>query len=335
MIKEAIKLATEGKDLSVEQATEAMTEIMTGVATQAQTAAYLTALVVKGESVDEITASAKAMRAVAAPCPIGEDCMDIVGTGGDGANSFNISTCSSFVVAAGGVKVAKHGNGSVSSKSGAADVLAALGVNTKAAPEKTGEIFKEYGYAFLHAQLYHPAMRFAAPVRKELGIRTIFNILGPLANPAHADKQLLGVYTPKLVKTLATVLSNLGVKRVIAVSGTDGLDEVSLSAPTACCEIIDGKAKEYEVTAKDFGLPARAKSDLVGGTPEENAKIFLSVLAGEKSAYRDAVVANSALSFVAAGKVKTPADGAAYAAEVIDGGEAEKLFIAYKGATNS
>lgn len=253
MIQQAIKkMIDDGRSLSYDEAAESMNEIMTGAATQAQVAGYLTALRLKGETVEEIAASAEAMRNVALPCSVTGDSMDIVGTGGDKSCSFNISTCSSFVVAAGGVKVAKHGNTSVSSKCGAADVLTALGANVRLAPRRAGEVMDKCNFIFLHAQVYHPAMKYAAPVRNALGVRTMFNILGPLANPARARMQLLGVYSKDMVVPLARVLSRLGTKRVIAVYGCDALDEVSQSDSTYCCEIIDGVEREYYVTPRRF-----------------------------------------------------------------------------------
>lgn len=334
MIKEAIKKLAEGQDLTFDEVTAAMSEIMTGTATAVQTAGYLTALRIKGESVEEITASAKVMRDVALYTPVPSDSMDIVGTGGDNSNSFNISTCASFVVAAGGVNVAKHGNSSVSSKCGASDVLTELGANLKTSPETAKNAFDRCGFTFLHAQVYHPAMRFAAPVRKELGLRTVFNILGPLANPAKAQYQLLGVYSKDMVKPLAKVLANLGTKRLIAVHGEDGLDEVSPSGNTYCYEIFDGKEREYTLTPADFGLAAHGREEIAGGDPAVNADIMLRVLGGEKGAYRDAVAANAALCFVIAGKVKTPADGARMAERIIDGGEALRTLKTYVKATN-
>jgi anthranilate phosphoribosyltransferase len=334
MIKEAIKLLTEGHDLSEEQAGSAMTEIMTGQATNAQIASYLTALRIKGETVEEIAASAKAMREVSLSNDIPSDSMDIVGTGGDNSNSFNISTCSSFVVAAGGVKVAKHGNRSVSSKCGAADVLTELGAFLKTTPEQAKEVFLSCGFVFLHAQVYHPAMRFAAPVRGELGIRTVFNVLGPLGNPARAEMELLGVYSKEMVKPLAEVLAKLGTKRLIAVHGEDGLDEVSPAGKTYCVEVFDGKEREYSLTPADFGLECHKKEEILGGDPATNAAILRDVLVGKKGAYRDAVVMNSGLCFYIAGKANTPSAGARLAEKLIDDGTALATLEKYIGATN-
>jgi anthranilate phosphoribosyltransferase len=334
MIKEAIKLLTEGHNLTEEQASSAMTEIMTGQATNAQIASYLTALRIKGETVEEIAASAKVMRQVSLPNDIPSDSMDIVGTGGDNSNSFNISTCSSFVVAAGGVKVAKHGNRSVSSKCGAADVLTELGAFLKTTPEQARQVFDSCGFVFLHAQVYHPAMRFAGPVRGELGIRTVFNVLGPLGNPAGADKELLGVYSKEMVKPLAEVLAKLGTKRLIAVHGEDGLDEVSPAGKTFCVEIFDGKEREYTITPEALGLKPHGKEEILGGDPATNAAILRDVLGGKKGAYRDAVILNSALCFYIAGKVATPKEGARFAEEIIDSGKALATLDNYIKATN-
>jgi anthranilate phosphoribosyltransferase len=334
MITDSIKKLVEGKDLTFEEVTDSMKQIMTGEATNAQMASYLTALRIKGETVEEIAGSARVMRDVALRCDIPSDSMDIVGTGGDCSNSFNISTCSSFVVAGGGVKVAKHGNKSVSSKCGAGDVLTQLGANLKTTPEQAKVIFDKCGFVFLHAQVYHPAMRFAGPVRGELGIRTIFNILGPLANPANAQYQLLGVYSKDMVKPLAIVLSKLGVKRLISVHGGDGLDEVSPSCETYCCEVDNGEVKEYTLTPSDFGLEKHDKSEIVGGGPATNASIMLAVLKGEKGAYRDAVVANSALCFYIKGLASTPAEGARLAEKIIDNGKALQVLQTYIKATN-
>lgn len=336
MIQHAIKkMIDDGRSLSYDEAAESMNEIMTGAATQAQVAGYLTALRLKGETVEEIAASAEAMRNVALPCSVTGDSMDIVGTGGDKSCSFNISTCSSFVVAAGGVKVAKHGNTSVSSKCGAADVLTALGANVRLDPERAGEVMDKCNFMFLHAQVYHPAMKYAAPVRNALGVRTMFNILGPLANPARARMQLLGVYSKDMVVPLARVLSRLGTKRVIAVYGCDALDEVSLSDSTYCCEIIDGVEREYYVTPEDFGLNRVNKSDIVGGEPDENARIMRDILSGVRGPCRDSVVANSAMCFYLAGKVSSLRAGALMARSLLDSGAAYNVFSSFVEATNA
>lgn len=278
MIREAIMKLSQKKDLSYEEAEAVMNEIMGGEATPVQMSAYLTALSLKGETIDEITASAAGMRAHCIKLLHDMDVLEIVGTGGDGSNSFNISTTASLVIAAGGVPVAKHGNRAASSKSGAADVLEALGVNITVPPEKSAQLLKEIGICFLFAQNYHIAMKYVAPIRKELGIRTVFNILGPLSNPAGANMELMGVYEEALVKPLAQVMGNLGVTRGMVVYGQDKLDEISMSAPTSVCEIRDGWYQSYEITPEQFGYKRCAKEELEGGTPQENARITLDIL---------------------------------------------------------
>lgn len=335
MIKEAIAQLVEGKDLSYEMAEGCMDEIMSGEASQMHMAAYLTALRMKGESIDEIVASANGMRRHAARLNHDMEVLEIVGTGGDEAYSFNISTTAGIVAAAAGIPVAKHGNRSVSSKCGAADVLEALGVNITIEPEKMEKVLKEENISFMFAQIYHKAMRFVAPVRKELGIRTIFNILGPLSNPASASMQMMGVYDESLVKPMAEVLMKLGVKRGMVVYGTDRLDEISISAPTIVCEIRDGRLENYEITPEQFGLKVAAKEDMVGGDPEENARITRAILAGEKGAKRDAVVLNAGACIYIAGKAATLAEGIKMAQEVIDSGKAAEKLEAFVRATNA
>lgn len=335
MIKEAIAQLVEGKDLSYETAEGCMDEIMSGEASQMHMAAYLTALRMKGESIDEIVASANGMRNHATKLNHDMDVLEIVGTGGDEAYSFNISTTAGIVAAAAGIPVAKHGNRSVSSKCGAADVLEALGVNITIEPSQMEKVLKEENIAFMFAQIYHKAMRFVAPVRKELGIRTIFNILGPLSNPASANMQLMGVYDESLVKPMAEVLMKLGVKSGMVVYGTDRLDEISISAPTVVCEIKDGALKEYEITPEQFGLAAATKEDMVGGDPEENAKITRAILAGEKGAKRDAVALNAGACIYIAGKAATLAEGVKMAQETIDSGKAAEKLEAFIRATNA
>ena len=323
MIKEAIAQLTEGKDLTYETANIVMDEIMSGKTTQAQMGSYLTALRMKGETIDEITASAAGMRAHCVKLLHDMDVLEIVGTGGDNANSFNISTTSAIVISAAGVPVAKHGNRAASSKCGAADVLEALGVNIVLPPEKSTQLLKKINLCFLFAQNYHIAMKYVAPVRKELGIRTVFNILGPLSNPAGANMELMGVYDEALVDPLARVLSNLGVKRGMVVYGQDQLDEISLSAPTTVCEVKDGSYTSYVITPEELGLTRCQKADLVGGTPQENAEITRAILAGEKGPKRDAVLLNSAAALKIAGKVSDLKAGIALAAETIDSGAAK------------
>ena len=278
MIREAIIKLSKKEDLTYQEAYECMNEIMDDQASDIQKAAYLTALSLKGETIDEITASAKGMREHCVKLLNDQDVLEIVGTGGDGSNSFNISTTSSIVIASGGVKVAKHGNRAASSKSGAADCLEALGVDITINEKRSKELLNDINICFLFAQNYHLAMKYVAPVRKELGIRTVFNILGPLTNPAGATYQVMGVYDESLVEPLAQVLSNLGVKRAMVVYGRDGLDEISASNETFVCEINDGQFETYTISPEQFGLQRCLKDELVGGTPKENAQITRDVL---------------------------------------------------------
>lgn len=332
MIKETIIKLTKKENLTYQMAEQVMDEIMSGDASQIQMSAFLTALSMKGETIDEITGSAQGMRKHCIKLLHELDVLEIVGTGGDQSNSFNISTISSIVVSAAGVPVAKHGNRAASSKCGAADVLEALGVNIAISPEKSAKILKEIGICFLFAQNYHIAMKYVAPVRKELGIRTVFNILGPLANPAGAKMQLMGVYEEELIEPLAKVLYNLGVKNAMVVFGQDGLDEISLSAPTSVCEIRNGDFKSYVLTPEDLGLTRCKKEDLEGGTPAENARIARAILSGEKGPKKDAVVFNSAAALYIADPTLHMKEAVKKIEEVIDRGKAmEQLekFIRY------
>ena len=322
MIKEAIHKVFKKENLTYKEAETVMNEIMEGEASAVQMSSYLTALGMKGETVEEITASAAGMRAHCVRLLHDMDVLEIVGTGGDGANSFNISTTSSLVISAAGIPVAKHGNRAASSKCGAADVLEALGVNITIAPEKSRELLEKIGICFLFAQNYHFAMKYVAPVRKELGIRTIFNILGPLANPAGANMELMGVYDESLIEPLAHVLANLGVKRALVVYGTDGLDEISLSAPTKVCEVKDGTFTSYEITPEQFGLTRCKKEDLSGGTPAENAQITRDILTGKSGPKRDAVLMNAGAAIYMAGKADSIQAGIDMAREIIDSGKA-------------
>ena len=322
MIKEAIHKVFKKENLTYKEAEAVMNEIMEGEASAVQMSSYLTALSMKGETVEEITASAAGMRAHCVRLLHDMDVLEIVGTGGDGANTFNISTTSSLVISAAGIPVAKHGNRAASSKCGAADVLEALGVNITIAPEKSRELLEKIGICFLFAQNYHFAMKYVAPVRKELGIRTIFNILGPLANPAGANMELMGVYDESLGEPLAHVLANLGVKRALVVYGSDGLDEISLSAPTRVCEVKDGAFTSYEITPEQFGLTRCSKDDLVGGTPAENAQITRDILAGKTGPKRDAVLMNAGAAIYMAGKAESIQAGIDLAKEMIDSGKA-------------
>ena len=323
MIKEAIIKLSRKEDLTFAEAREVMNEIMNGQASGVQMAAYLTALSLKGETTDEITASAVGMREHCIRLLHDVDALEIVGTGGDHANSFNISTTAALVTAAGGVAVAKHGNRAASSKCGAADVLEALGVNITISPERSAQLLKEINICFLFAQNYHIAMKYVAPVRRELGIRTVFNILGPLSNPAGAKRELMGVYDETLVEPLAHVMSRLGVSRGMVVFGQDSLDEISMSAPTTVCEIRDGWFQSYELTPERFGYERCAKSELAGGTPAENAEITRAILGGsDRGPKRSAVCLNAGAALYIGGKADSLEAGVLSAEEIIDSGAA-------------
>ena len=335
MIKEAIIKLSKKQDLAYAEAEAVMDEIMSGQATPVQMSAYLTALALKGETIDEITASAAGMRAHCIKLLHNLDVLEIVGTGGDGSNSFNISTTSSLVIAAGGVPVAKHGNRAASSKSGAADVLEALGMKITLTPERSAEILKKINICFLFAQNYHIAMKYVAPIRKELGIRTVFNILGPLSNPAGANMELMGVYDQSLVEPLAQVMANLGVNRGMVVYGQDSLDEISMCAPTSVCEIRDGKFTSYEITPEQFGYERCEKGALTGGTPAENAEITKAILKGEeKGPKRQAVCLNAGAALYIAGKAASIEEGVKLAESLIDSGAALKKLGEFVEETN-
>lgn len=326
MIKTALYDILNGKDLSYKTANEVMNQIMEGKATDAQIGGFLTALRMKGETVEEITACATVMREKCTKLSPKYDVLDIVGTGGDEVSTFNISTVSSFVIAAGGIPVAKHGNRSVSSKCGSADVLEELGVKIDLSAEQSQKILDEIGICFMFAPIYHASMKYAAPVRRELGVRTIFNMLGPLANPAGANMQLLGVYDENLVQPFASVLANLGVKRAMVVHGHDGLDEITLTDTTTICEVANGKLNSFFLTPHQLGMNKCKLEDLVGGAPKENAQIALKVLSGEKSAKRDIVVVNSAVCLYMANNNITLRECVKMAEGIIDSGKAmEKL----------
>ena len=325
MIKEAIVKLVDKQDLSYNEAYAVINEIMSGETTATQNAAFLAALSTKSttaETTDEIAGCAAAMRDHATKCETGMDIFEIVGTGGDNANSFNISTTSALVAAAGGMKGAKHGNRAASSKCGTADCLEALGVNIQQDPEKCVELLKEVGMCFFFAQKYHTSMKYVGPIRKELGIRTVFNNLGPLTTPGSPKMQLLGVYDGYLVQPLAQVLINLGVTRGMVVYGQDKLDEISLSAPTTVCEFKDGWMKNYVIKPEDFGFERCTKADLLGGLPEENAKITRAILSGEQGHKRNAVLMNAGAALYIGGKAESLADGIKLAAEIIDSGKA-------------
>lgn len=327
MIKEAIYQLINGQDLTYGQAKEVMEEMMDGTATQAQMGGFLTALRLQGETIEEITAFATVMREKGIKIEPQREVIDIVGTGGDEVGTFNISTTSAFVVAAGGVPVAKHGNRSVSSKSGAADVLEELGAYLNLTAGENEKILKKTDVCFLFAPVYHSSMKYAAPVRKELGVRTVFNILGPLSNPAAATMQLLGVYDDALAGTLAKVLANLGVVRGVAVCGEDGLDEITLTGETHVYEIRYGNIHDYMITPEQFGLRRCDLQELIGGTPRENAEITRAILTGkERGPKRDIVLMNAGMSLYLGKDGISLQDGIKMAGELIDSGKAyEKL----------
>mgnify|MGYP004469006717 FL=1 len=325
-----------GGNLTETEAMEAMDLIMSNAATDIQIAEFLTALRMKGETIEEITGFAKGMRAKAKTVPNCKDAIDIVGTGGDCSNSFNISTTSSFIIAAAGAKVAKHGNRSVSSKSGAADVLERLGVKIQTTPEHAANCIHEIGISFLFAQSYHGSMKYVAKARKEMGTRTVFNILGPLANPAETDYILLGVYSDDLIPVMAKVLCGLGIRHAMVVHGEDGFDEISISAPTKVAEIKDGGIFEYTITPEQFGLPMAEKKEVIGGSPEENALITQGILAGTiRDAKRNIVLLNAGCALYVVGQAGSIGDGVALAAEMIDSGAALAKLEELKQFTNA
>ena len=326
MIKEAIAILSKKQDLTSDMMEQVMDKIMRNEATDAQKASFLTSLYMKGETIEEITAAARGMRKHCERFLNDQDVLEIVGTGGDGSNTFNISTLSSIVAAAAGIPVAKHGNRAASSKCGTADCLEALGVKIDLEPEQSEKILKEINICFLFAQKYHTAMKYVGGVRKEMGVRTLFNILGPLSNPAGASMQLLGVYSEELVEPLARVLYNLGVKSAMVVYGEDSIDEISLSAATKVCEFRNGDFKSYEITPEQFGFSRCKKEDLVGGTPKENADIALDILNGMEGPKTDAVLLNAGAAIYVAGGADSVADAIEIARETIKSGKAkEKL----------
>lgn len=336
MIKEAIVKIVDKQDLTYDEAYSVINEIMSGETTQVQNAAFLAALSTKStkaETIEEISGCAAAMRDHALKVEHDMELTEIVGTGGDGAHSFNISTTSALVAAAGGVKVAKHGNRAASSNCGTADCLEALGINLDQSPERCVELLKEVGICFFFAQKYHTSMKYVGAIRKELGIRTVFNILGPLTNPASPSRQLLGVYDASLVEPLARVLYSLGVKQGMVVYGQDKLDEISLSSATSVCEFRDGEYKSYEICPEDFGLKRCDKEELKGGSPEENAKIVRAVLGGEKGPRRDVVLMNAGAALYISGKAESLEAGVKLAAELIDSGAALRKLEEFVKAT--
>ncbi|MGN0638302.1 MAG: bifunctional anthranilate synthase component II/anthranilate phosphoribosyltransferase [Huintestinicola sp.] len=334
-LKKYIAKAVDGSDLTEEEAFDAMNIIMSDAATPAQIAAFLIDMRMKGETITEITGFAKGMRSKAAVIEGFRSAVDIVGTGGDMAGTFNISTTSSFVIAAAGINVAKHGNRAASSKSGAADCLDALGVNIKLSPENAAKCLEKTGIAFLFAQFFHGAMRFVAPVRKEIGCRTFFNILGPLTNPALADYIVLGIYDEKLADLMANVLIRLGIKGAMVVNGSDGLDEITMTGVTHVCEVKNGKITNYDIDPHDYGFEYCTPDDLKGGTPEENARITLDILSGkDMSAKRNTVILNAGCAIYCAGGAKDIAEGVNIAKEMIDSGKALAKLNEMKAFTN-
>lgn len=340
MIQDAIIKIVQKEDLSYEESYAVMNEIMSGQTTPTQNAAFLAALSTKStraETIDEISGCAAAMRDHAIKFDAnGLETLEIVGTGGDGAHSINISSTTAIVIAAAGVPVTKHGNVAASSKSGAANVLEALDINVKLEPAKMEQVLQKTGICFLHAQVYHTSMKYVGAIRKELGFRTVFNILGPLTNPAHPTMQVLGVYDEYLLQPMAQVLSSLGVKRGMVVYGQDKLDEVSISAPTSVCEFKDGWYKTYTIQPEDFGLTRGTKQDIEGGEPEYNAQISRAILSGELTGpKRDVVLLNAACGLYVAGKAECIQDGIAVAAELIDTGKALEKLEEFVAASNA
>lgn len=328
MIAEAIKKVVGKGDLTYDEAYEVMNEIMSGKTTAVQNAAYLAALSTKSaraETIDEIFGSAQAMREHALKVDtdkIDGETLEIVGTGGDHAGSINISTTAAFIISAAGIKVAKHGNRAASSQSGAADCLEALGVNINLEPEKCVKLLNEIGICFFFAQKYHTSMKYVGAIRRELGIRTVFNILGPLTNPARPQLMVLGVYDEYLLDPLAKVLNSLGVRRGLIVYGQDKLDEISISAPTSICEVHEGSYRRYVIEPEDFGLTRAKKSDIVGGSPEYNAQVTREILRGEKSPKADIVLLNAAAAIYVGEKAKNFSEGLEIAREMISSGKA-------------
>lgn len=334
MIKEAIKLSVEGNDLSEEQMTAAMRDIMEGKATDAQIGAFLTALRMKGETVEEITGAAKVMREKVTGIKAPAYTVDTCGTGGDMSHTFNISTTTALVVAACGVPVAKHGNRSVSSSCGSADVLEALGIKIDLEPRKVEKCLEQTGFGFMFAPLFHPAMKFAIGPRREMGIRTVFNILGPLTNPAGAERQVLGVFSGKLTEPLAKVLGNLGVKHAFVVHGEDGLDEITITDKTRVTELKNGNIDTYIISPEDFNFKKAEMGDLKGGDARENATVVTEILNGEIGPKRDIVLMNAAAALVAGEKAKDFKEAVSLASKAIDSGAAHKKLEEVKTVSN-
>lgn len=331
-----IKKLTEGENLTREEAAQAMDMMLEGSVSEIQTAGYLTALRMKGETVDEIVGSVKAMKEKGGTVNLSsKDYIDFVGTGGDGTNTFNISTTSSFVCAAAGVTVAKHGNRASSSKSGASDLLEGLGVNIMLEPEQTSECINKIGIGFMNAQKFHKAMKNVAGVRRELGIRTIFNMLGPLSNPSNAKRQVIGVFDSDTVSVFSNVMQAMGVTDAVVVHGLDGMDEITTTTKTLVNEIKDGKITEYEIDPADYGIPYAKPEDLIGGTGAENAEITLSIFRGEKGPKRDIVLLNAGMGMYIGGRASTLEEGVRIAAETIDSGAAMKKLDEMVKLTNN
>ena len=323
MIQAALQKVIDGHDLTREEAREVMGSVMEGEATQAQIGGFLVALRVKGETADEIAGCAEAMRShVLEVRPLRDDLVDTAGTGGDGQRTINISTAAALVAAAAVSAVAKHGNRAVSSASGSADVLEALGFSLEQEPERIARSIDELGFGFLFAPSHHPAMRHAAGVRRELGTRTVFNVLGPLTNPAGARAQIVGVYSPQLVRTIADVLARLGARRAFVVHGAAGIDELSPAGPNLVCEVVEGEVHEREIDPLDLGVPRCDPAELRGGSPEENAQVIREVLAGRDGAARDAIVLNAAGAIAAGGHAADLREGLALAREAVASGAA-------------
>ncbi len=338
MIKEAIVKIVDKQDLTYDEAYQVVTEIMNGQTTATQNAAFLAALSTKStkaETIEEITGCAAAMRDAATKFENDLDLLEIVGTGGDNAHSFNISTTSAFVIASAGINVAKHGNRAASSLSGTADCLEALGANISLEPEKCRELLDKVGFCFFFAQKYHTSMKYVGPIRKELGIRTVFNILGPLTNPSAPKHHLLGVYDRSLVEPVAEVLMKLGSRSGMVVYGNDKLDEISLSSSTSVCEYKDGWMKNYEITPEQFGFERCTKDDLLGSTPEENAAITRGILSGEiKGHKRNTVLLNSGAAIYIGGKAASMEEGIKLAGELIDSGKALETLERFVSLSN-
>jgi len=332
-IRGAITKLAGRQNLSEAEAAACMDELMTGAATGAQIGAFLTALRMKGETADEITGMARGMREKAARIEITGPLLDTCGTGGDASGSFNVSTCAAFVAAGAGARVAKHGNRAMSSQCGSADVLEALGAKIDLTPEQVKRCIETAGIGFMFAQAFHPAMKHVGPARREIGIRTVFNLLGPLTNPAGASRRVLGVASPELLDTLAAVFARLGVERALVVHGDDGFDEISITGPTTVAELTPGGVRTYRVAPEDCGLPCHGVSELRGGTPERNASALRSVLGGARGALRDFTLINAAAALVAWGAARDLAEGVKLAAISIDDGGATAKLEAFVAAT--